>query len=641
MFYYLIATKRNLGKNQDFLTYHSQQKLSIGQVVLIEVGKATTVGVIFKTVSKPSFTTKQISSSLENAVLPGYLVKASLWLKDYYRSPMANIVQALLPSGITKKRRVKKQALTKQIKKTFKPSPEQQQAIDKISKSPTQTHLLFGLTGSGKTTVYLEVINKLIKNNQSALVIVPEISLTSQLIKQFQSYFDNLIVQHSNLTESIRHQNWQQCLLTKQPLVVIGTRSALFLPINNLGLIIIDEAHELGSLKNGSNPKYLASRLAAKISKQLKIPLILGSATPDVGDYFLAEQKNSSVIKLSTKPVVTTKPKIEVVDSKQISNFDRHHIFSNQLLASIKQSLEADEQVLLFHNRRGSSSASICQKCGWVNQCPNCHIPLTLHHDQFKLRCHNCNLERKITTSCPECKSSDIKYKGIGTKLIEAEIKKLFPKAKVIRFDGDNKSNSLEKLYQQVKDNQYNIIIGTQIVAKGLNLPFLSTVGIIQADTGLFMPDYNASQKTFQLINQVIGRVGRTNRPSRAVIQTYHPDHHAIISGINQDFVSFYNKEIKVLRQNNFPPFCFLLKLSISYKTEAACIKNANKLANKLMQDFEKIELFGPAPSFYERANNRYNWQIIVKSFDRQQLQKVIDILPPKWQYDLDLISLL
>ncbi len=640
MFYYFVAVNQSFGKNQDFLTYHSHKKLKIGQIVTVQFGKKNVIGIIFETTAKPNFETKPILSTIEKP-LPEYLIRAGFWLKEYYKSPMANIIQSILPRGINKKRRNKQNSLPRVKKNLFKPSDEQTKAIDKIIRSQAQTHLLFGLTGSGKTTIYLEVIRHLLTQGKSALVIVPEISLTSQLIKQFQAYFDNLVLQHSSLTESVRHQNWQRCLNSDQPLVIIGTRSSLFMPISNLGIIIIDEAHELNSLKNNSHPKYLASRLAAKISSDLKIPLILGSATPDISDYYLAEQKNSSIIKLTQKPLKTIKPIIEVIDLKQKHNFNRHPIFSNQLLSSIKNSLDQNEQVLLFHNRRGSSSTCICQKCGWVNQCPRCHIPLTLHHDQFKLHCHNCNLQQPVTTICPDCNSSDLKYKGIGTKLIESEIKKIFKDARVIRFDSDNKNLSLDKLYQQVKDGYYDIIIGTQIIAKGLNLPNLTTVGVIQADAGLFMPDFNANQKTFQLITQVIGRVGRTSQPSRAVIQTYHPEHHAIVCGINQDFLQFYRQEIPILKQNHYPPFCFLLKLSINYKTEISCIKNSKKLAQIIKNSFPKVNLFGPTPSFYEQVNNSFRWQIIVKSTNRSTLLKIVETLPQNWQYELDLVSLL
>lgn len=640
--YYLIAINKIVHQSQECLTYSSQQKLAVGQIVAVPIGNKTTIGVVLKSVSKPNFATKE-ATIIEPKPLPNYLIKAFLWLKDYYLSPLASVIQTALPTGITKTRRTKVRLSTSSQKIFLKPTTLQQQVIDTIL-DKNQTYLLHGITGSGKTTVYLELAKKIIEQGKSVLLIIPEISLTTQLHQQFLNYFDNVLVQHSAQTEAIRHVNWQFCLNNHQPLIVIGTRSSLFMPIHNLGLIVIDEFHEVNSLKQAQNPKYLATRLASKISQDLKIPLVLGSATPSVADYWLAEQKSCSIIKLDRKARQTRLPNLQLIDLRQKTNFSQHYLFSNQLLKSIRNSLKNKHQILLFHNRRGSASATICTNCGWVAECPHCHIPLVLHQDDYQLKCHTCSHHQPVPTACPQCHQASLEHRGFGTKLIEFEIKKLFPDAKIKRFDADTpKQEQIAQTYQELKNGEVDIMIGTQVIAKGLNLDNLTTVGIIQADAGLFMPDFNAHEKTFQLLTQVIGRIGRNQNETEAIVQTYYPDHYVIQAGLNQNFDQFYQQEIKLLKKHDYPPFTFLLKLRINYKTEAVVIKHAQNLTHKIKNDFPAVQIFGPTPTFYEKMNNLITWQLIIKSKQRQTLQDIIKILPlnQHWQFDIDPIGLL
>lgn len=642
MHYYLVAPTIIARRGEDFFTYHSADKLQIGQIVLIPLGQRQVTGIIFKQASKPSFKTRSVEKIIEATPLPRYQLKLSQWVSQHYSTPLALVLQLLLPTGVTKNRRPIKD-ITKTVQSTtrFIPTREQAQAIDQIMCS-SSTSLLHGVTGSGKTTVYLEIAHKLIETGKSVIVVVPEIALTTQIVDQFSNYFSNIIVLHSQLTEAKRHQNWRQCLNSDQPLVVIGARSALFAPLKNLGLIIIDEFHE-PSLKQDKNPRYSTVRVASQLSSLTSAKLILGSATPPIADYWIAKQKSIPIVTLKEPALTVKPPQVSIIDMTKRQPFSKHRFLSNQLIEAVRQSLDNDEQVLLFHNRRGSSSATFCQDCGWVDTCLHCNTPMTMHADKFKMICHICSQHHPILTTCPNCQSSNIIHRGIGTKLIESEIRKLFKSARIQRFDADSPlSETVDKLYDQLVSGDIDILVGTQVLAKGLNLPSLSTVGIIQADTGLFLPDFQAEERVFQLLAQVVGRVGRTQRAARVIVQTYHPNEPSIIYGIKQNYEEFYQQTLAKRRQHRFPPFRYLLRLKVSYKNETACIRNAKQLANQIKSLKLPVEIFGPTPCFYERTGNQINWQLIVKATSRPHLQQIITILPSThWQYDIDPVSLL
>lgn len=644
MNYYLVATSKQAVSKQDFLTYQSDLSLDLGQIVLAPLGRSTSVGVVYKKVVQPDFTTKDILASLDGQILPKHLLDIASWMSEYYVTTLPQVLQSILPAGLQKKRRqknketkIKKSEVSKIVLTT-----KQKETIKKIEQSDKLLHLLHGVTGSGKTTIYIELAKKTLQNDKSVIVIVPEIALTTQLIRQFTEHFEDVVLLHSRLTESERHQNWLRCLDSDKPKVVIGARSALFAPLKQLGLIVIDECHE-SSLKQDRNPRYASSRVAGKLASLTGAKLVLGSATPSISDYWLATKTPSQIIELPETARVTTKPRVTLVDMTKKSHFSRHAFLSDELLSAIKNSLAKKEQILLFHNRRGSSSATLCRDCGWLATCPTCQAPLTLHHDKFKLICHICGFKDKVPHKCPDCASSNISHTGIGTKLVESEVAKLFPKAKIARFDADSASDqSVDQVYDQLVSGEANIIIGTQVITKGLNLPKLSTVGIIQADAGLALPDFSTTERNFQQIAQVVGRVGRDQKSTEVIIQTYRPEQPSIRLGLSQDYQTFYQESIKTRHQLNYPPFCYLLKLVVTYKTETACIKNAQKLAQTIRQNFPNVEIIGPTPAFYERLRGNYRWQLIIKSKKRPVLQEIIKLLPAQsWQYDIDPESLL
>mgnify|MGYP001679537862 FL=1 len=644
MHYYDVAPIKIVRAGSDYFTYCSEQVLQIGQLVTIPVGKLLLIGIVIKHTRKPAYDTRAIASALDIPPLPNPLLKTALWMARYYAAPLATTLQTILPRGLTKKRRTaaySRQTISRD-RTHYLLNKDQQAAVDTLTQRTNGTVLLHGVTGSGKTAVYITYAKHIMTQQKSVIILVPEIALTSQLIAEFEQHFSNILLTHSQQTESARHQTWLDALRSTIPRIAIGPRSALFLPLAHIGAIIIDEAHE-PSFKQDQSPRYSALRVAATLGTHHGAPVIQGSATPLVGEYYLAARTHSSIITLPRRAQAAPPPHVNIINMTSKINFVQHRFLSDSLLARITVSLERKQQTLLFHNRRGSASTTLCTNCGWSAICPRCFVPLTLHIDKHILQCHICGNTAPIPTSCPDCHETDIVHKGIGTKLIESEIKKLFPHATVARFDGDTAAtHTLEKRYQELYDGTVDIIIGTQVVAKGLDLPHLGTVGVIQADAGLALPDFMARERTFQLLSQVVGRVGRTNQQTNVVIQSYQPHDETIRTGAAQDYTAFYATELARRRKSHFPPFTYLLKLTCIYKTEKAAINNAQILAKKLRADYSNLYIFGPTPAFYERQRDTYRWQIVVKSPTRATLLDIIAQLPPThWQYDIDPMNLL
>ncbi len=645
MHYYLVAPAKTFHSTDNTLTYASNESLKIGQIVEIPLGKNTTFGIISAKTIQPSFKTKEIIRTLYPEPLPKHLIKAIFWLSDYYRCPLSTVIQAALPRGVAKKRRQQKLADTSNVETTSNNplNPAQQHAIAEIISNPANTVLLHGVTGSGKTNIYIELTKQVLSQNQSVILLVPEIALTSQLVRNFQAHFSNITLLHSAQTEATRHRLWQKTLQSEQPQIIIGPRSALFAPVRKLGLIIIDEAHE-PAYHQDQNPKYSSQRLAAVMAKT-----ILGSATPLVSDYYICKQ-HKAIVELSELAIKNEKSaKISIIDLKNRSDFTRSRFLSNQLIESIQESLNRHAQSMIFHNRRGTAPLTICNQCGWQALCGNCLLPLVLHADKYQMRCHTCGYTYPVPTTCPECHNASIHHKGFGTKMLEEELRRLFPQARIARFDADTEdSQQLTQVYDQVHTGDFDIIIGTQMIAKGFDFPKLSTLGIAQADAGLSLPDYSSEERTFQLITQVIGRAKRGHQNSHIFIQSFQPNHPIITFAANSDYTEFYKYLLQRRKRSNLPPYSFLLKLSLSYKTEKATVLNAKKLNNKIAQLNQKLQLTQvsispPMPAFHEHTTSGYTWQIIIKAKSRKDLLTLFDALDknPYLHYDFDPISLL
>lgn len=649
MQFYYVWVRSSRYHGQEALTYQAEQTVATGSIVMVELQKETVMGLVTGASPKPRFKTKPITTVFALPPVPPHLVRLVLWLQAYYPAPLGILTQQLLPAGLSDKLLAGQASLVlaEPITSDLPPLTPQQQAALADMQS-INNYLVHGTTGSGKTRLYIELTLKAIAGGKSAIILTPEISLTAQLAANFRKVFgERVIVMHSGQAPAERKRAWLTCLITTEPLVVIGPRSALFSPLPRLGLIILDESHE-AAYKQEQAPQYQAGRVAAYLASLTRATLVLGSATPSVSDYFLASQKKRPIIEMTTL-ARTAAPgdapaasEVAIVDIKDRSLFPRSNFLSLPLILAMQGALKRGEQSLLYLNRRGTARLIMCEKCGWQATCPHCDLPLTYHADRYELRCHSCDYHDKAPVSCPECKHPSIIFKTAGTKAIVEEVERLFPQAKVARFDTDNlKADRFETQYDNVIGGQVDILVGTQLLAKGLDLPKLSVLGIILADTSLYMPDFSASERTFQLLTQVLGRVGRGHVAGKAVIQTYHPEHPIIQMAVDSDYAQFYKSETASRQQFMFPPYCFLLKLSARRATSKSAELAANKLKETLQTSGLKIRIEGPAPSFYEKFQGKYQWQLIIKATERGELLKVISQLPANWSYDIDPLDLL
>lgn len=646
--YYEVMPARRYGR-EGVLTYESSDSLLPGQIVEIPLGRGKCVGIISKKVAQPDFACKKILKVFYSKPLPMHLVKAAFFIADYYKAPLSSTVGLVLPNGVEKQRRKRKTEQTEQTnaktehtehdcgKHEILLNPAQKKALQGLQKASGATKLLCGVTGSGKTNIYLHEASGALSAQKSVILLVPEIALTGQLVRVFREFFGKKVVLlHSKQTEAERHLIFEDVLNSDEPMVVVGPRSALFAPVSELGLIIIDEEHE-SSYYQENAPKYSAVRVASYMARELGIELILGSATPSIDDFYLAKKSDSLVVLSEKAKAEAVKPEIKVVDFKNRDNFSKNKYFSNELLASIKENLDKGWQTLIFHNRRGSSLLTICEECGEEIVCPNCYLPLTLHADSYQLVCHTCDYHIRVPTACPKCGHPGLVHKGFGTKLLESELKRLFPKARIKRFDADNKKGEgLDDLYDEVKNGEVDILVGTQTVAKGLDLPRLATVGVVQADAGLALPDYMTEERVFQLITQVIGRVGRGHCSKAEVfIQSFRPEHPVISYATAEDYLGFSEYLLGARRRAKFPPFTFVMKCEIAMKTEAVVLKKVRETVSALKRD-NRLMVSPPMPAFHERTARGYTWQIIVRSRSRKALLEACEGLDSNFHVSLD-----
>ena len=513
---------------------------------------------------------------------------------------------------------------------------EQKRAFDKIvtsmEKKKYEEFLLFGVTGSGKTEVYLQLINKVIQQGNSAIVLVPEISLTPQMLDRFISRFgkETIAVLHSKLSIGERHDEWEKIKEGKAR-IVIGARSAIFAPVKNLGIIIIDEEHD-SSYKSEASPKYDAKEVAKKIAKQEEVPLVLGSATPDLKTFYNAKETSKiTLLELTKRANNSNLPRVEIVDLKQELANGNRSMLSFELYQSIEQNLKDKLQTILFLNRRGYSTFIMCRNCGYTVKCKNCNISMTYHSYENKLKCHYCGYEENVVTKCPECGSDKIRYFGTGTQKLEQEILKQFPQAKTIRMDVDTvtKKNSHEQILNKFKNEGIDILIGTQMVVKGHHFPKVTLVGVIAADSSLNIDDYRATERTFQILTQVSGRAGRENLPGKVIVQTYNPENFSIQYAQKQNYEEFYQTEIALRKQLKYPPFCDIIIIGFNSLNENEIKKVSNKAYEYLIKNLnnQEFKTFKPMPSPIDKIQNRFRWRIIIKGNMSQQANEVLNNL--------------
>jgi primosomal protein N' (replication factor Y) len=643
--YYLVWVRSIKYRGREPLTYSSDQKLLPGQLVRVALQKEEVLGFVERAVSKPAFQTKPVSLVYDLPPLPSQILELTRWLMAYYATNLGTATSLVLPPDISEKTAAQLESISANTNKTTLPplNDDQSHVVNRITQA--DTFLLHGKTGSGKTRVYVDLAQRTLTSNMSALILTPEISLTSQLSQSFRDVFgEQVVVLHSQLTPVQRQKVWLQILTSAVPLVVVGPRSALFTPIANLGLLVIDEAHE-PAYKQEQAPYYHARSVASKLAELHQAPLVIGSATPSVSDFFLAEQRQKPILRMTRLATLGDAAPLEVsvIDLKDRTLFTRSPRLSRALLACIQASLNRGEQSLVYLNRRGTARIVLCENCGWQALCPHCDLPLVYHADSSTFRCHTCGHHQPVVTSCPACQHPSVVFKSFGTKAITEELTKLFPHARIQRFDTDNKkSESFQEHFAAVKAGDIDILVGTQLLAKGLDLPKLSTLGIVLADSSLYMPDFSSRERTYQLLSQALGRIGRGHVAGTAVIQTYHPDSPLIRDAIEDNWDEFYQSELKERQAYHFPPFYYLLKLSC----RRASYKSAESAAHKLKEQIEKtilgLEIDGPTPSFHEKLAGKYQVQLVLRSTHRSKLLEAIKLLPPSgWTYDIDPSNLL
>jgi primosomal protein N' (replication factor Y) len=647
VYYYDVALALPAIWKNNIYTYCSDQKLIEGQIVYAPFGKSEKSGFILRMTEKPTYATKQISTET-SYFLPAETQKFIDWITSYYPGTPGVLVQHFIPAAIKiTPRKSDTKASTEDLQNmdNLKLTVEQEKALQELTgKNRTKTSILHGITGSGKTRVYCELIKKNMAQGKNSLLLYPEISLTSQLEETLSDYFGKgaVTVYHSKRTPAQQRKAWMNAHDNKSPSIVIGPRSALFMPHHNLGLIIVDEAHD-SAYKQDSGVRYSALVAAGALAKQHDAQIIFASATPPLQETQQVLSKGGKLVcmhSLAKGETLGTKAFTIVDMTKKENHSKTTYLLSKQLIDSIGSSIANKKQSLLFLNKRGTARMLLCENCGWHAECPNCELPLTHHHDSFTLHCNLCGFKKNSHTSCLECKHS-LTLKSPGIKAVEQDLLGLFPNARIARFDSDNKkSDSFSENYRDIKSGSADIILGTQLITKGLDLPLLETVGILQADSALMLPDYSSEERAFQQLTQVSGRVGRGHSLGRIVVQTYQKDSYMFDYVTKQDWHGFYEEELAKREKNGYPPYSYAIKIWVTKSSREAASKASSTFAVNLRKN-TGLRVLGPAPSFYEKTSSKYSWQVIVMSPKRNKLVEITRELPKDFYFDLDPISLL
>ena len=524
-----------------------------------------------------------------------------------------------------------------------------QVSYEQAKQSQPPVFLLFGVTGSGKTEIYLQALAQVTAAGKRGICLVPEIALTPQTVERFANRFPGRVaILHSGLSLGEQFDEWQW-IREGNCDVVIGPRSALFAPQPNLGLIIIDEEHEWTYKQEDKSPRYHARDVAIKLAELSGAAIILGSATPDIESFHKAQSGQYHLVELKeriTPHGYSPLPKVNIVDMKEELKAGNTGLFSRSLVAAMRETLAQSEQIILFLNRRGTATFIQCRNCGFVFRCPHCSVALTFHSLEKRLICHRCRHSIPVPQACPQCLSHRLRFLGIGTQRVEDEVKQLFPQARLLRWDRDvtTRRYAHEKLLKNFRDHKADVLIGTQMIAKGLDLPQVTLAGIISADTGLNLPDFRAGERTFQLLCQVAGRAGRGVRAGKVITQTYTPESYAIQAAAKHDYVGFYTQEVNYRREYNYPPFSQFIRLVYSHTNNNLCHEAAERMSQLILDEKEKkgitdLSLIGPVPAFASRVRGRYRWQLILRGSDSLQVLSQVN-LPQGWTVDVDPVGI-
>lgn len=644
--FYQIAVDAPLDKP---LTYKlNVSRPVIGSVVTVPLGKRTARGVILNESKAPEntkFKIKEVEKiHLEFPQISAPLIKWMEWLSNYYQYPIGQIAQLFLPPLDKKEGKSRKTPVVPEnVPPRFIHLNEEQKSVTEniLSLPGFQSHLLWGVTGSGKTEVYLELLEKKLKSDEQGLVLVPEISLTPQLVRRFSERFgDQIAVMHSHLTDREKTNQWWSIVEGRKK-ILIGARSALFCPFQKLGLIIVDEEHE-PSFKQDEKLKYHARDSAMVLAQTLDIPICLGSATPSLESWKNAQERKYHLHKLTQRYKGLELPSVEIVDLRELKKEEMEqlglpHWLSPALYHKTKERLEKRQQVAFFMNRRGVANTVLCRQCGMVKMCPNCDISLTLH-GKIHLNCHYCEYYENLSDRCDHCKLGEYSNLGVGTEKIENDLQRLFPEARLVRLDRDeiHSRETLTEAIEKIENHEVDIIIGTQMIAKGLDFQKLTLLGIILADIGFNIPDFRTGERNFQLLTQVSGRPGRHFERGEVIVQTYNPDHPSLVFAKKHDFLGFAEFELQQREELSYPPYSRMACVRI-HGVKLDKVKNAAKKLGILSQTlvakypaFGEIRVLGPAAAAMPKLNNKYRYHMLLKSKSPAPLRSLIRELEKK-----------
>lgn len=566
-----------------------------------------------------------------------FVLKNQKVLKKDCSSISASALRLLLKKGILKEVKEEVYRMTEVDKKeetNIVLNEEQQKVVDTVLsyKSTFRPFLLYGVTGSGKTEVYMKIIEEVLKEGKEVIVLVPEISLTPQMVNQFRKRFGTgIAILHSRLSNGEKYDEWRK-IERKEVSIVIGARSAVFAPFTNLGFIVIDEEHT-ETYKQENNPKYSAIDVALWRAKRYQCPLLLGSATPSLESYTRAQTGIYQLLKLKHR-ISTHLPNVFLVDMKEELKHG-NRLFSSLLQEKMIVALNHQEQIILLLNRRGFSTIMSCKQCGYIEKCPNCEIPLVYHKHDNHLKCHYCNYTKKVMTICPKCKGNEQITFGIGTEKLEEETKKIFPNARVIRMDVDTtkKKGAHEKITEAFRNGEYDILIGTQMISKGLDFPKVTVVGVMNGDASLNVPDFKSAERTFSLLSQVAGRAGRNELEGNVIIQGFNLDHYSIKKASIHDYEGFYEEEMKIRKKLSYPPYFNLCLIKLCGSDYSICEKEATKVMSYLKLEIgSKVTLLGPSNAMIPKINNIYYIHIIIKFKNTKEIIKTLQFIREKYR---------
>jgi len=634
MFYYEVAIGGKSKGSQDYFTYESDEAIALGAVVAVMFRNVETLGFIVKNSSKPDFKTNSICQVYEY-VIPSPQQKTYLQLCGLYPFSGQALAHLFLPPSIPKNTA---EAVPKIPEIELEPlNKEQSNALELIT-SQVSSSLLFGDTGTGKTRVYSHLIRHYILQGKNVILLAPEIGLASYMYDEVRPFARNSFLYHSNITPKKRSELWVRAHEQKEGLLIVGPRSALTLPLQNIGLIIMDEAHD-GSYRQDNQPYIHARAISAVLAKNSGSLCVYGTATPNVAEYNIATQLSVPIARMAKQAKGEGKTTSVIAVSYDDTN---ERLSGSSLLKTTKKVLEktfkSGGQVLILMNRRGTARYISCDACGHEERCTNCDHLLTYHHDSHILLCHFCSRKYPVPTTCSECSAGTLTMRSFGTKAVEDEISKLFPSIKVRRFDTDTpKKEHLSVLAPDIKNGDIQCIIGTQMIAKGLDLPLLKTLVVL--GSGFMGSGFAGEEREFQLLYQVIGRANRGHQNTEVVIQTYNKVSHLLQSAIDRNYKAFYEHELKERKLFRYPPFCHLGVIHFSRKSASGCQKAGETILKKLKKKFPSVELIGPLADTHERKGPNYHWHILIKSPKRSTIVEIAESLGTSWTVELDPID--